>query len=72
MLVKNRNTSLFHNFVHIGHQTIKRVPIQSSRSGLWLGAPFDQEQLGTMTTLAQKGIRELIDLQQKARRASGP
>ena len=35
------------------------------------GAPFDQEQLQTMTTLAQKGIRELIDLQQQARRATG-
>ena len=35
------------------------------------GTPFDQEQLGTMTTLAQKGIRELIDLQQKTRRAPG-
>ena len=34
------------------------------------GAPFDQEQLQTMTTLAQKGIRELIDLQQQARRAT--
>ncbi len=33
------------------------------------GDPFDQEQLQTMTTLAQKGIRELIDLQQQARRA---
>ena len=32
------------------------------------GAPFDQEQLQTMTTLAQKGISELIDLQQQARR----
>ena len=35
------------------------------------GAPFDQEHLQTMTTLAQKGIRELIDLQQQARRATG-
>ena len=33
------------------------------------GTPFDQEQLETMTTLAQKGIRELIDLQQQTRRA---
>ena len=32
------------------------------------GAPFDQEQLQKMTTLAQKGIRELIDLQQQTRR----
>ena len=32
------------------------------------GTPFDQEQLRTMTTLAQKGIRELIELQQQARR----
>ena len=32
------------------------------------GVPFDQEQLQMMTTLAQKGIRELIDLQQQARR----
>ena len=35
------------------------------------GAPFDQEQLQMMTTLAQKGISELIDLQQKARRSPG-
>ncbi len=32
------------------------------------GAPFNQEQLQKMTTLAQKGIRELIDLQQQTRR----
>ena len=31
------------------------------------GVPFDQKQLQMMTTLAQKGIRELIDLQQQAR-----
>ena len=31
------------------------------------GSPFDQQQLQTMITLAQKGIRELIDLQQQAR-----
>jgi ribonuclease PH len=31
------------------------------------GPPFDQEQLQSMINLAQKGIRELIDLQQKTR-----
>ena len=31
------------------------------------GIPFDQKQLQTMTTLARKGVRELIDLQQQAR-----
>jgi ribonuclease PH len=36
------------------------------------GAPFDQQQLQMMTTLAQKGIHELIDLQKKVRRAPSP
>jgi ribonuclease PH len=31
------------------------------------GVPFDQGQLQAMTTLAQKGIRELIDLQRQVR-----
>ena len=35
------------------------------------GAPFDPKHLQTMTILAQKGIRELIDLQQQIRRAPG-
>ena len=34
------------------------------------GTPFNAEQLQTMTTLAQKGIRQLIDMQQQARLVS--